>query len=337
MSLFVFILALEFIKNSAGNLKGLLDSRATTGLLPTFGLGWLLSCIVLSGSPVAGISLGLLGAQLISPQESFAMIIGSRFGASFVVLTIGFAYDLRTRRDKGGVYVGALAFLTTASIYLPAFGLGYLLLKSGLFDGLHYSGSGKLLSVMDVAFKPIVHNAASVLSPWLQALGGMALLVSSFKLFDKVLPEVDPTGGKLSKLATTIYRPPITFLLGMIVTSITLSVSVSLSLLVPLTVKGAVRRENLVPYILGANITTFIDTLFASFIVGHAAASPVVLCSVTAVTLLTLPVVFMVYRPYERLIDGLADSLTINRYRLAAFVAAIFAVPLSLIFISKYL
>ena len=62
-------------------------------------------------------------------------------------------------------------------------------------------------------------------------------------------------------MARILYRPVVTFLLGALVTLLTMSVSLSLSILVPLSMRGYVRRENVIPYVMGANITTFIDTL----------------------------------------------------------------------------
>ena len=64
----------------------------------------------------------------------------------------------------------------------------------------------------------------------------------------------------MSLAGRVAYRPWFMFAVGLGVTVLTLSVSVSLSLLVPLAARGYIRRENVVPYILGANITTFVDT-----------------------------------------------------------------------------
>jgi Na+/phosphate symporter len=333
VSLYLFLLALELIKAGAADLKHVALDTTYHSFLGFFGMGWLLACVFLSGSPVAAIALGLLGATVLSTTDSFAMIMGSRIGASFVVLVIGFVYDLRSRAPKGGVYVGALALLTTASVYLPALGIGYAAISMGFFDGLSLHWEVEDVQVLQAAFHPALHLVDSLLPAWGRVLLGVALMLGAFKLFDAVLPAVDPTGGKLGQMANTIYRPPVAFLFGMLVTSITLSVSVSLALLVPLTVRGIVRRENLVPYILGANITTFIDTLAAALMVGHEAL-PVVVCAVTVVSVISVPIVFFAYRPYERMVDATAAWVTANTYRLGLLVLLLFAVPLVLIFVS---
>ena len=55
------------------------------------------------------------------------------------------------------------------------------------------------------------------------------------------------------------------FGLGCLVALITMSVSVALTVLVPLVAKGYVKREDILPYIMGANITTLGDTMLAAF------------------------------------------------------------------------
>jgi Na+/phosphate symporter len=132
-------------------------------------------------------------------------------------------------------------------------------------------------------------------------------------------------------MATMIYRPWITFVFGMIVTCITLSVSVSLTLLVPLTARGIVRRENLIPYILGANITTFVDTIIASSVLKSPSGFTAVFCAAFSVALISVPIVFLGYRPYERLVDGLTRRVAHTHTRLILFVALMFSIALCLI------
>lgn len=332
VSLFLFILALHLIKAGAQTLTAWFAPQGQD-ITPASaaGSGWLLSCVVLSGSPVAAIALGLLDSGVLDKLQSFSMIIGSRIGASFAVLVVGLAYDLRARQTGGGLYVGTLALITTVTIYVPAFFLGYFFLEQGWFDGVDFGLPPPVASALELVLSPIVTYICDTLPEWSLVLLGVACLVAAFKIFDGFLPVVDPTGGKISHMATTIYRPWITFVFGMIVTCITLSVSVSLTLLVPLTSRGIVRRENLVPYILGANITTFVDTLLASSLLENPSGFTAVFCAVFAVTLISVPVVFLGYRPYERLVDGLTRAVTSTHTRLILFVSLLFSIALCLI------
>ena len=68
---------------------------------------------------------------------------------------------------------------------------------------------------------------------------GAVVLLASFQLFDRVLPNLDPPSPRLERVLTFLHRPLAMFLMGGLVTLATLSVSISLTLLVPLSLKAA--------------------------------------------------------------------------------------------------
>jgi len=123
------------------------------------------------------------------------------------------------------------------------------------------------------------------------------------------------------------------FLLCCAVTSVTLSVSVSLSILVPLSAKGLVRRENTLPYIMGANITTFIDTLVAALINGGPAAFTIVLVEMISVAVLSLVVLLLCYRPFERGVLSLQEMIIQNNRTLGAFLCIMLIIPVILLLV----
>src|SRR5690606_8416992 len=95
---------------------------------------------------------------------------------------------------------------------------------------------------------------------------GAGVLLMAFAVFDRLLPNLDPPSARFERLARRFRSPRMMLLFGGLVTSITMSVSLSVTILVPLTLKNYVRRADVVPYVMGANITTFLDTLFASLL-----------------------------------------------------------------------
>ena len=330
-ALFVFILALELLKKGAGGIAPLLRQLDVTGVSGGVGFGWLMACVVLSGSPVAAIALTLLAAGTLTTPESFAMIGGSRLGASFVVLVIGVLDDLRhARTEKRSAYIGVAALVATTVIYVPALGLGHLGLRNGLFEGLRLEGRD-LASIVDAVYGPLTGLAVALLPRFVLFVVGVLCLLGAFKLIDGVLPDLHAKEGPVSLAGRVVYRPWAMFAIGLAVTAVTLSVSVSLSLLVPLAAKGYVRRENVCPYILGANITTFIDTLFAGALVGHPDAVRIVAVLMACVTVLSLPVVFLVPYAFERFVDRVAQRATRSTRSLVAFVVVLLLVPTLLI------
>jgi Na+/phosphate symporter len=121
------------------------------------------------------------------------------------------------------------------------------------------------------------------------------------------------------------------FLLGAGVTTISMSVSVSLGILVPLSNRGYIRRENVIPYIMGANITTFVDTLLAAVLLDNPPAFTVVLTEMISIAIVSLIILVFMYRPFERNSLRLVAKITENSRNLAVFMAVLFVTPIVLL------
>lgn len=333
LGLLLFVLALELLKQGASGLGPLLRRLGVEGFSGGLGFGWLMACVVLSGSPVAALALTLLAAGTLTTAETFGVIAGSRLGASFVVLVIGGLDDLRAgRRDGRSAYLGVAALVTTAIVYLPAMALAWLGLTQGVFVGLRIEGH-ELAGLVEALFGPLLRFGQAHLPRLASFVAGMATLLLAFKLFDRALPDLQGREAPLLETGSVFYRPWFMFAVGLAFTAVTLSVSVSLALLVPLAAKGYVRRENVCPYIMGANVTTFIDTLFAGALVGHPDGVRIVALLMTTVTACSLPVVLLFPYAFGQLVDRLARQATGSPRRLIAFVLGLLLVPLSLIVI----
>src|SRR5688500_14370796 len=73
-ALWLFVIALQLIKTGANGLRPILDGASVDGVLGHLGFGWLGSYAVMSGSPVAAVSMSLFAGGAISDLEAFAMI-----------------------------------------------------------------------------------------------------------------------------------------------------------------------------------------------------------------------------------------------------------------------
>ncbi|MCC7355513.1 MAG: hypothetical protein IT330_17370 [Anaerolineae bacterium] len=327
----LFILALELLKKGAGGIAPLLRTLTIGSVWSALGLGWLMAYLVLSGSPVAAIALTLFGGHVLSDIETFAMITGSRLGASFIVLFVGFIYHLRGQHRIASVSIGVLAFLVTATIYLPAMALGYFVLTGRLLDGARITMPGVLRSLLDLVYDPIVNTLAGLFPGGILFFLGIGTLLLSFRVFDRALPEIEPGSSRISGIADFVYRPPVMFLMGMAITTVTLSVSVSLTVLVPLSLRGYVRRENIIPYIMGANITTFVDTLVASLLINEPRAFTIVLTEMLCVSFFSVIIILFFYQRYQGAVEWLTELVTRRPRHLAIFLAALLLIPIILL------
>ena len=209
--------------------------------------------------------------------------------------------------------------------------LGYLSMTRGWLDGLHFGTPAALNSIMDTVYDPIVGWLGSLLPRWGMFILGVVALLAAFQLFDKALPEVRPESTGFQRIADIIYRPQVMLLLGLGVTMVTLSVSVSISVLVPLSIKGYIRRENLIPYIMGCNISTFVDTLLASLLLGTPLAFTVVLTEMLSVAVISGLVLLLGYRHYQAGIEAVLERIVRGRASLITFIVILTLIPLGLI------
>jgi len=331
-ALLLFVLALEMMKAGAGTLAPLLRGHLNIEhAADSLGLGWLMAYVVLSGSPAAAIAMALLSADALTQIQAFAMVTGSRMGASLIVLLIGFIYALRGNERWTVLSTGVLSLLLTASVQLPALAVGVPILKRGWLGGADWPWLSHVSVGLNGVLTPVMAPITALLPQWALFIAGGGLITVSFQLFDKALPELRFEKAGLHRTSRLIYRPAVMFFLGSIVTLLTLSVSVSIGILVPLSVRGYVRRENIMPYILGANVSTMIDTLAAAVLLGTPAGVTVVTAHMLSAVIVSLPLVIIAYEPYRWLMSNALEWTMASRRNFAIFLLAFLTIPIGLL------
>jgi sodium-dependent phosphate cotransporter len=332
VSLYLFILAIALMKEGARGIAPLVrDGLILDRTANCLGLGWAFAYLIMSGSPVAAAALTFFDAGVIDKLGTFAMITGSRLGANFIVLFIGFLYVLRGRDRATSLSMGLLSLLVTATTYIPGLFIGTAILHTGVLDSWQLQSGALLFSVIDAFIDPLTSIAVNLLPNGLIFLVGLGIILISFGLFDKCLPQMTIKESQVGWMSRLVYRPWVMFLLGAAITLISMSVSISISILVPLSARGFVRRENVIPYIMGANITTFIDTLLAAVLLNNPPAFTVVFVEMFSITIISLLILALMYRPYQRMILSNVRWITSSNLNLAIFMLIIFAVPIILL------
>jgi sodium-dependent phosphate cotransporter len=336
-ALFLFILAIQLMKEGAQAIAPRLQGTfPVDNMVSTMGLGWLGAYLVLSGSPVAAAALALFAAGATNELQTFTMLTGSRMGASFIVLLVGFLYAMRSRNRRESIGMGVLALSMTAIVYVPGMLVGYGLLKAGVLSGIDWHASSELNTVIDTVWGPLVGWASAALPGPLLFPLGLAVILASFKLLDQVLPSLDGERQAESR-RHWLKRPWPMFALGCLAALLTLSVSVALTVLVPLASKGYIDRREAIPYIAGANITTLADTLVAAMILGNPVGVQVVLAEAIGVGAVTLLLLALAYRPLQRAVMALDEWIVATTPRLALFVVGLFVLPVGLLFSGRLL
>ena len=259
------------------------------------------------------------------------MLTGSRLGAAFVVLVTAVVYALRAGR--GGCLVplstAVIALWVTALVYVPAAFLGFTILTWDSFQQVDATFPASFVEVIDVVYGDIL-AAVDGLSPPLVFVAGVVVLLAAFKVIDSVLPSLDEADLGTPRMGLLRRKWPM-FGIGSFVALVTMSVSVALTVLVPVVAKRYVSRDDIIPYIMGANITTLGDTFLAALALDSPAAVRIVLAELIATSVLSVVALALFYSQIRSGMWRIQRQVTASRTRLAAFTTGLFAVPLSLL------
>jgi sodium-dependent phosphate cotransporter len=246
-----------------------------------------------------------------------------------VVLVVGMIYALRRSAGRRApLSIGVYSLTITAVAYLPGAAIGWWLLTRGHLDGIDLAASPDVVSVTDTLFGWAADLLVDVVPGWALFPIGVAVLLGAFSCFDRVLPVVD--SSRLEQ-RSHLSNPWVMFGLGSLVALLTLSVSVALTVLVPVVANGYLRREDTIPYIAGANITTLADTLVAAILIGNADGVRVVLAEVIGVSVFTVVLLAVAYPLVRRGAIAWAHVVLTSRRNLSAFAAVLLLAPVALI------
>jgi Na+/phosphate symporter len=229
--------------------------------------------------------------------------------------------------------MGLLSLVVTGSTHLLALPLGLYLLRLGTLDELQVTGGVVLSSLTDRVFDPILTWLLSLFPEWGLFVVGFVVVMVSFSLFDRALPQMTLKESQVGRVSRFVYRPWVMFVVGAAITLLSMSVSISLSILVPLSARGFIRRENVVPYIMGANVTTFIDTLLAAVLLDNPMAFTIIFVNMVSITLVSALILATVYRRYERVALAFVSWATTDKRNFGLFMFAIIFIPVFLMFL----
>lgn len=327
----LFFMAVQILSAGAGLFsvgRRALITSAVHSPVSALGGGWLLSYLFLSGSPSAALFLALADAGLVSLSELFLALAGSRVGASAIVVIIGLMGYVSGSTDSiaESVSMGVLTFIISILTYVPAVVLGRLLVDGG------WSLAVPASVLPMVPGGELAGMVAGELGGMLSVVTAIVLMLVSFEVFDRAFAGITAEQFRSRRFRFLFGSPWVAFALGAVMTLITTSVSVSLGIVVPLYYRGLVHREDVVPYILGANITTLMDTLLAAVVLRSPGATGMVLLLGLTTTLVTM-VCMVGYDRFFGLVKYVFDRSMRSPQRMVGLLVALALTPLVLLLV----
>ena len=325
--------------------------RTTSNPFVGLFIGILATSIVQSSSMTTSMVVGFVAAGMLSIENAVPIIMGANIGTTVTCAIVSLGHITRNeefRRAFAAASVHdffnvmavvilfpielATGFLRRTALYLSGF----------LTGGEAVTFASPVKQVVKPAVKAVVHLVESVAgdnAAVFVALLGLLLLLASLYVLVKRTKAL-ALGRAESVIDKMMGRSGVSGMaLGMGVTAVIQSSSVTTSLLVPLAGAGVVRLEKIFPVTLGANIGTTVTALLAS-LAGDSRGLSIALVHL----LFNLAGILLIY-PYKPvrkipliLARRLADAAVRSKRNAAFFVIGLFyALPGLLILVDRIL
>jgi len=241
--------------------------------------GILATSIIQSSSTTTSLIVGLAGSGILPLESAIPMVMGANMGTTITNILVSLTFVTRKRdfrRAFGAATVHDFFNIFTILIFFPLEIAFHIIQKSAVFlTGIFYGiGGVTFTSPLKFIIDPIVNGlkhffADTVGFPDIAVgiallLIAVALVIIALLYLVKIMRSlvVDQTERFMKKY---LFRNTFTaLLLGMIITVVVQSSSITTSIIVPLVAAGFLHINRAYPYTLGANIGTTVTAILAS-------------------------------------------------------------------------
>ena len=328
----VFFVAVRLLGTATAALEPVLRRVLRTVIVAdrsALGLSWLASYALANGSVVAAVSLSLFDSGVIDAAVLFSMLVGSRLGGSGVVVLIGvFDYiTAETESLRDAIRLGLLTFLLAHSVFWPAMLIGLPLVPVVQVTPIEVLTAVAIPTPIEIT--ALTDAIVAGLGPGGAFVLALTLLFGCLQAFDRLLERVDQERLR-QRYITLVASRWVAFAVGGLVTMVATSVAFSLGVIVPLYNRGHIKREEVIPFALGANVGTFGDTLLVALTLNTPVSVTIVVflaVIATAVAVLALGA----GRWYVGTIERIQRRVLDHRYGFWGFLLALVIIPVGLL------
>ena len=246
--------------------------EATSSPMIGLFIGILATTIVQSSSTTTSIVIGMVAAEAIGVRSAIFMVMGANIGTTVTAKLVSLGHITRKaefRRAFAASSVHDTFNLITVVLLYPLEYYFNILEKAATWMGgifVHVTGITKPENYLKKITKPAVEGLADLLNsiPWLVLL--VSVVITFFMLWSIVKLLQSLVLKKLESFFDTyIFRNlAMSFSVGLILTVMVQSSSITTSLIVPLAGAGVLRLQQIFPFTIGANIGTTITGLLAA-------------------------------------------------------------------------
>ena len=342
--LYLFLLSIQLM----GQSFKLFGTAFAEGLLTTTSnpfvalmIGILATSLMQSSSTTTSIVVGLVGSGTLSVAHAVPIIMGANVGTTVTNTLVSVGQVSRKdefRRAFAGATVHDIFNILAVVIFFPLeMATGYLQRGAEFLQGIFGSAGGAHLpNPVKAVLKPAVRGIMDVLEVGLGIHGNLeatlililALVLLFWMLHSIVRLMKSLMLGTIERIFHRVIarNAVIAIVMGMVMTVLVQSSSITTSLMIPLIGAGILTLRQVFPLTLGANIGTTITGILASLAVDRPEGTVIALCHL----LFNLSGVILVYAiPWLRriplvLAEKLAERASENKWYIPFYVGTVF-------------
>ena len=280
--IYLFIFSIELIKKASFFLSKNIDVILSNSVNPikAISAGWFATSIIQSSDAVGTITAAFAGNNLISLPVAIYILIGSSLGTTITAIIISLVIASKKKRDfRHGFEIAfsysIYSFILVVLVLILEYFLGAFS-KSSLFLATAFHGKISLLkipSLINVITDPIIDLFFTNVNKILLIAIGFVILILVLRYIGKsiiaVLGGEEKTRKRIDSYFNSKYKA---YFLGVGLTAILFSSSITIGLLVPLAVARVINLKKALPFILGADLGTTSSLFVASLFLGNVQA-----------------------------------------------------------------
>ncbi len=343
--LYLFFLSLQMMGDSLKLFgKDLSETLISTTTNPFVGLfiGILATSIIQSSSSTTTIVVGMVAGGALTIENAIPIVMGANIGTSITNI-IASLPQINRNNEFRRAFASAVVhdFFNVLSVFV-LFPLQIATNFLGIFatkmaEAFAGVGGLKFLSPVQAMTKPVVTliKPYFVEMPWLMFAIALLLLFIALKYMVSSLKVIVVSRAK-DWFDRYLFKTAVrAFLVGIVLTMLVQSSSITTSMVVPMAGAGLLTLEQIFPYTLGSNVGTTITAILAALITGNIAAVTVAF----AHTLFNICGIIL-WWPLKKvpitMARKFAEYSITNKFIPIAFVLVIFfIIPLLVIYLSN--
>ena len=280
--LYLFLFSIDLMGSSLKLFgKGFAETLIANTSNPLIGLfiGIFATSLIQSSSSTTSIVVGMVGGGALTVANAIPIVMGANIGTSVTntfVSMVNINRPNEFRRSFAASTVHDFFNILAVLVIFPLqYSTNFLGIISGYLGKMFQNAGGlKWFNPIKAATKPLVNFLIDLIGnhPWILLILSLVILFIALKQIVGVLKVLLVQRSEAWFDKVLFKNAGRAFLVGLLLTLMAQSSSITTSLVVPLAGAGILTLVQIFPYTLGANIGTTITAILASLITANVSA-----------------------------------------------------------------